>query len=159
MRKLSFMLMNFWTPQFSRSLSISLPMKYIQFMVYFLKIKNFWFDIFLSKDLNLILFWKAPQSDDTLRLILIELGGVPNLGNEELKDARDKMITLQLTNRFAYVQGRLHAQTTQLPISYSHIFQTHKLRRRHFGFKQNAVSSRFFASNLLKTFSNHWCAR
>lgn len=53
---------------------------------------------------------QAPHSDDTLRLILVDLGGVPNLGNEELKDARDKTITLQLTNRFAYVHGRLHTE-------------------------------------------------
>ena len=47
---------------------------------------------------------QAPQ-DDILRVILSELGGVPHLDNEELKDARDTAITLELTNRFAHVQG------------------------------------------------------
>ena len=44
--------------------------------------------------------------DDTLRIILVELDGVPNLGNEELKDARDRAITLELSNRFANVRGK-----------------------------------------------------
>lgn len=43
--------------------------------------------------------------DDVLRVILTELDGVPNLGNDELKDARDRAITLELTNRFANVRG------------------------------------------------------
>jgi len=51
---------------------------------------------------------KAPQSDDTLRIILNELLGVPNLADEELKDARDTAITLELTNRFATVKGHTH---------------------------------------------------
>lgn len=42
--------------------------------------------------------------DDPLRIILQELDGVPQLGNEELKDARDRAITLELTNRFAEVR-------------------------------------------------------
>lgn len=48
---------------------------------------------------------QAPSSDDPLRVILAELDGVPNFGNEELKDARDSVITLELTNRFANVRG------------------------------------------------------
>ncbi|CAK5262728.1 unnamed protein product, partial [Mycena citricolor] len=40
-----------------------------------------------------------PSSNDPLRAILSELGGVPNLGSDELKDARDQAITLELTNR------------------------------------------------------------
>jgi Ras GTPase-activating-like protein IQGAP2/3 len=44
--------------------------------------------------------------DDALTVILAELDGVPNLGSEELKDARDTAITLELTNRFAHVQGQ-----------------------------------------------------
>ena len=44
--------------------------------------------------------------DDVLRVILTELDGVPNLGNDELKDARDRAITLELTNRFANVRGK-----------------------------------------------------
>lgn len=31
---------------------------------------------------------------------------MPNLGNDELKDARDRAITLELTNRFANVRGK-----------------------------------------------------
>ncbi|KAF4574634.1 hypothetical protein EYR36_005982 [Pleurotus pulmonarius] len=45
----------------------------------------------------------APSSDDTLRVIISELDGVPHL-NDELKDARDQAITLELTNRFAHVE-------------------------------------------------------
>ena len=44
--------------------------------------------------------------DDPLRIILQELDGVPQFGNEELKDARDRAITLELTNRFAEVRGK-----------------------------------------------------
>ncbi|KAJ8482250.1 hypothetical protein ONZ45_g15020 [Pleurotus djamor] len=44
----------------------------------------------------------APQPNDTLRVIISELDGVPHL-NDELKDARDGAITLELTNRFAHV--------------------------------------------------------
>ena len=40
-----------------------------------------------------------------MRIILTELGGVPNLGSDELKDARDRAVTLELTNRFADVKG------------------------------------------------------
>ena len=47
----------------------------------------------------------APTRDDALRTILMELGGVPNLGTEELTAARDHAITLDLTNRFANVKG------------------------------------------------------
>jgi len=55
----------------------------------------------------------APSVSDPLRIILAELDGVPNLGNEELKDARDKAITLDLTNRFADVQDP-HAEEKTL---------------------------------------------
>ena len=48
---------------------------------------------------------QAPTRDDTLRIILQELDGVPNLGSDELKDARDTAVTLELTNRFAHVRG------------------------------------------------------
>lgn len=51
----------------------------------------------------------APHRDDPLRAILHELDGVPNLRSaanaEELHDARDRAITLELTNRFAVVKG------------------------------------------------------
>ncbi|KAH9482628.1 Ras GTPase-activating-like protein rng2 [Psilocybe cubensis] len=50
--------------------------------------------------------------DDALKVILSELGGVPHLDNEELKEARDTAITLELTNRFAYVQDPLAEEKT-----------------------------------------------
>ncbi|KDR83761.1 hypothetical protein GALMADRAFT_236120 [Galerina marginata CBS 339.88] len=53
------------------------------------------------------------NNDDTMKVILAELGGVPHLDNEELKDARDTAITLELTNRFAYVQDP-HAEEKTL---------------------------------------------
>ncbi|KAI0030222.1 hypothetical protein K488DRAFT_54701 [Vararia minispora EC-137] len=46
----------------------------------------------------------APERDDPLRVIIHELDGVPNLGSAELNDARDRAITLELTNRFAAVK-------------------------------------------------------
>lgn len=48
----------------------------------------------------------ASARDDVLKIILIELDGVPHLGNDELKDARDRAITLELSNRFANVRGK-----------------------------------------------------
>ncbi|KAJ7283670.1 ras GTPase-activating protein [Mycena rebaudengoi] len=54
----------------------------------------------------------APDSHDTLKTILTELDGVPNLGNDELKDARDQAITLELTNRFANVRDPLAEEKT-----------------------------------------------
>ncbi|CAK5275652.1 unnamed protein product [Mycena citricolor] len=54
-----------------------------------------------------------PSSNDPLRAILSELGGVPNLGSDELKDARDQAITLELTNRFANVRDP-HAEEKTL---------------------------------------------
>lgn len=48
---------------------------------------------------------QAPQTNDPLNVILNELVGVPNLADEELKDARDTAITLELTNRFTTVKG------------------------------------------------------
>ncbi|KAJ6485015.1 ras GTPase-activating protein [Mycena vitilis] len=55
----------------------------------------------------------APQANDILRTILTELGGVPNHGNDELKDARDQAVTLELTNRFANVRDP-HAEEKTL---------------------------------------------
>ncbi|CAG7849424.1 Ras GTPase-activating-like protein IQGAP1 [Serendipita indica DSM 11827] len=50
----------------------------------------------------------APQREDTLRAILTELEGPPMLsdhtGSSDLHDARDRAITLELTNRFAVVR-------------------------------------------------------
>jgi Ras GTPase-activating-like protein IQGAP2/3 len=54
---------------------------------------------------------QAPQSNDPLRVILNELVGVPNLVDEELKDARDTAITLELTNRFTTVNGELDSMS------------------------------------------------
>ncbi|KAA1466483.1 hypothetical protein DENSPDRAFT_811527 [Dentipellis sp. KUC8613] len=54
----------------------------------------------LAQHLNYV----APSRDDGLRIIIHDLDGVPHFGNEELKDARDKAITLELTNRFADVR-------------------------------------------------------
>ncbi|KAJ3801621.1 ras GTPase-activating protein [Lentinula aff. detonsa] len=54
----------------------------------------------------------APAPDDTIRAILTELNGVPNFGSEELKDARDKTITLELTNRFVNVEDPLAEEKT-----------------------------------------------
>ncbi|KAI0327762.1 hypothetical protein GY45DRAFT_1256320 [Cubamyces sp. BRFM 1775] len=47
----------------------------------------------------------APGRDDAIRVILAELDGVPNVaGNDELNEARDTAIELQLSNRFARVK-------------------------------------------------------
>jgi Ras GTPase-activating-like protein IQGAP2/3 len=54
---------------------------------------------------------QARNPEDTLRVILAELDGVPNLDNEELKDARETAITLELTNRFASVDGPFQTLT------------------------------------------------
>jgi len=54
----------------------------------------------LAQHVNIL----AAPRDDPLRVILTELDGVPNLGSEELKDARDRAVTLELTNRFADVR-------------------------------------------------------
>lgn len=55
----------------------------------------------------------APASDDTLRVILSELNGVPNLDSHDMQDSRDKAITLELTNRFANVEDP-HAEEKTL---------------------------------------------
>lgn len=51
---------------------------------------------------------QALHRDDPLRAILHELDGVPNMRSsdnaDELHDARDRAITLELTNRFAVVK-------------------------------------------------------
>ncbi|CDO71342.1 hypothetical protein BN946_scf184908.g100 [Trametes cinnabarina] len=47
----------------------------------------------------------APARDDPIRVILTELDGVPNVAaSDELNDARDTAIELQLSNRFARVK-------------------------------------------------------
>ncbi|KAJ8086612.1 iqgap- protein [Marasmius tenuissimus] len=55
----------------------------------------------------------APSGDDAMRTIVGELDGVPQFGSEELKDARDTAITLELTNRFADVKDP-HAEEKTL---------------------------------------------
>lgn len=67
-------------------------------------------------------------SDDPMKVILAELGGVPQLDNEELKDARDTAITLELTNRFAYVQGHIYFPFKKLRVSYQ--FDRSSCRRK-----------------------------
>ncbi|KAF7288236.1 RAS GTPase-activating protein [Mycena chlorophos] len=52
----------------------------------------------------------APQTNDVLKTILFELGGVPNLGGDELRDAREHPVTLELTNRFADVSDTRTAE-------------------------------------------------
>ncbi|KAF7301657.1 RAS GTPase-activating protein [Mycena indigotica] len=54
----------------------------------------------------------APEANDVLRTILSELGGVPNLGSDELKDAREHPVTLELTNRFADVDDTRAEENT-----------------------------------------------
>ena len=48
---------------------------------------------------------QATSRADPLHAILHDLEGVPHIGSDELKDARDTAITLELTNRFALVKG------------------------------------------------------
>ncbi|KAF7332186.1 RAS GTPase-activating protein [Mycena kentingensis (nom. inval.)] len=57
----------------------------------------------------------APQGGDVLRTILGELGGVPTLGSDELKDAREHPVTLELTNRFADVEGESSSRGEHVP--------------------------------------------
>jgi len=54
-----------------------------------------------------------------MRVILHELDGVPNLGSDELKDARDRAITLELTNRFAHVRGALRKQHFNIILTFA----------------------------------------
>ncbi|KAG1742051.1 hypothetical protein EDB19DRAFT_1971500 [Suillus lakei] len=49
-------------------------------------------------------YFKSPDRQDALRVILHELDGVPHLDNDELKDAKDRAVILELTNRFARVR-------------------------------------------------------
>jgi Ras GTPase-activating-like protein IQGAP2/3 len=50
-----------------------------------------------------------------VRVILHELDGVPHLDNDELKDARDRAVTLELTNRFAHVRGECSTHYSRAP--------------------------------------------
>ena len=43
---------------------------------------------------------------------------MPNLGNDELKDARETAINLELTNRFADVQGNCSDIIPKIPADF-----------------------------------------
>lgn len=94
---------------FSRSRSISHPMKYMPCIAYCPRTLTSWYVPVYLRTLR-YLTWpsQTPTRDDTLRVILMELDGVPHIGNDELHDARDTAVELQLTNRFAHVKGRSH---------------------------------------------------
>ena len=82
-------------------------MRFILFIRYFFNTKISWSVLYFA---HVLLSEKQKQStgpDDPMKVILAELGGVPHLDNEELKDARETAITLELTNRFAFVDGEL----------------------------------------------------
>ncbi|KAH7101116.1 hypothetical protein BKA62DRAFT_619136 [Auriculariales sp. MPI-PUGE-AT-0066] len=53
------------------------------------------------------------SKEDPLRIIITELDGVPHLASDELRDARDRAVTLELTNRFANVEDP-HAEEKAL---------------------------------------------
>ncbi|KIL70078.1 hypothetical protein M378DRAFT_156131 [Amanita muscaria Koide BX008] len=55
----------------------------------------------------------APRPQDPLRQIMLELDGVPHLGDDSLKDARDIPVMLELTNRFAHVHDPHAEEKTQ----------------------------------------------
>lgn len=80
-------------------------MKYIVFTPCWSNTRIIWYAYSFLVKLFLTLNLKCLSHDDTLKPILNELGGIPLPDNEELKDARDTQITLELTNRFAHVQG------------------------------------------------------
>lgn len=84
----------------------------------------------------------APTRDDALRVIILELGGVPNLGTtEELAAARDAAITLELTNRFANVKGKSSVDGS--------VVDTHSpaqilmQKKRRFGYRRSVPCLRF----------------
>ncbi|KAG1725203.1 RasGAP C-terminus-domain-containing protein [Suillus lakei] len=52
-------------------------------------------------------YFKSPDGQDAVRVILHELDGAPHLDNDELKDAKDRAVTLELMNRFARVRGKI----------------------------------------------------
>lgn len=59
---------------------------------------------------ELIIVPQASGKNDPIRAVLTELVGPPTLSTtDELRDARDRAVTLELTNRFAQVKG---VQTT-----------------------------------------------
>ena len=85
----------------------SLPTKCTLCIGSYLSTSLNWYDFWIS----LQTWWltgkcQASTKDDTLRVILTELDGVPNVGSDELNEARDTAIELQLSNRFARVKGK-----------------------------------------------------
>lgn len=94
-----------WTLLSHQSQYTYLRMRYTPYMDYSHSTKINSYVMHSSQYCHTIYDIQAPKHDDTLRIILAELDGVPNLGNDELKDARDTAVTLELTNRFAHVRG------------------------------------------------------
>lgn len=47
----------------------------------------------------------------------MEIDGVPNLGSDELNDARDSPISLELSNRFALVKGSFNLLSVYYHVS------------------------------------------
>jgi Ras GTPase-activating-like protein IQGAP2/3 len=92
---------------------------------------------------------QAPQPKDPLRVILHELVGVPNLVDEELKDARDTAITLELTNRFTTVNGEPDSRISDLIVTFSH--QIPMQKRKRCGSRPNGEFWQFFEYSLLRT--------
>jgi hypothetical protein len=73
-----------------------------------------------------------------MKVILTELGGVPHLDNEELKDARETAITLELTNRFAVVHGDLWTISQYMHESLNlSLIKILTRKKKHFGFKRS----------------------
>jgi Ras GTPase-activating-like protein IQGAP2/3 len=107
MLKFNFMHTSFLTPPFSPSPFIYLRMRYILCTGCCPSTRIILYEILCSEQQRLLTSSQALDHDDALKTILAELDGVPNLGTEELKDARDTAITLELTNRFAHVRGQL----------------------------------------------------
>ena len=87
---------------------------------------------------------QAPTKDDGLRAILNELDGVPNVGSDELNEARDTAIELQLSNRFARVKGDLSTALECLNHLSDSYFQIRRLRRRPYGSRQSVLFLRSF---------------
>lgn len=96
---------------------------------------------------------QAPDRDDPLRAIINELNGVPTVGDNELTDARDHPITLELTNRFAHVRGRKN-NTSTYEIIHSPFAQIPMLTRRRYGCKASERFLLFSAYSLQRILWN-----
>jgi Ras GTPase-activating-like protein IQGAP2/3 len=82
-------------------------MRYILCTVCYPSTKIILYEFLYCQQQRLFTSTQALDHNDALKVIIAELDGVPNLGTDELKDARDTAITLELTNRFAHVRGQL----------------------------------------------------